>query len=150
MTSVTLSDSWDSATLRGIGQLRNLAAIACDAASASKCLEAARAISEPRAILLLQPILPRARPSAAAKLPVLHFADLRCEPPQSVPVSRDPSAIHTIMHTSGTTGLPKGVEYSEGLWLKNMVHHPSDLCVAVSYQPLAFITDRHTVATTIW
>jgi long-subunit acyl-CoA synthetase (AMP-forming) len=126
MTSVTLSDSWDSVTLRGIGQQRNLAAIACDVASASKCLEAARAIAEPRAILLLQPF-PRARPPLrpAANVPVLHFADLRCNVPQSVHVSRDPSAIHTILHTSGTTGLPKGVEYSEGLWLKNMVHHPT-------------------------
>eukprot|EP01043_Picozoa_sp_COSAG02_P044586 COSAG02_NODE_3997_length_5934_cov_5.000171_2_plen_1177_part_00 len=150
MTSVTLSDSWDSATLRAIGQQRHLAAIACDLPSAPKCLEAARSIAEPRAVVLLQPI-PRTRPlRSVAEVTVHHFSDLLCEPPLSAAVSRDPSAIHTIMHTSGTTGLPKGVEYSDGLWLTNMVHFPSDLCVAASYQPLAFITDRHTVATTMW
>eukprot|EP00614_Pseudopedinella_elastica_P024184 CAMPEP_0172624252 /NCGR_PEP_ID=MMETSP1068-20121228/134955_1 /TAXON_ID=35684 /ORGANISM="Pseudopedinella elastica, Strain CCMP716" /LENGTH=57 /DNA_ID=CAMNT_0013433121 /DNA_START=66 /DNA_END=235 /DNA_ORIENTATION=+ len=54
------------------------------------------------------------------------------------------------MHTSGTTGVPKGVHYSSELWLANMAHHPAELCVAASYQPLTFITDRHTVFTTLW
>ena len=150
MTSVSLSDSWDSATLRAIGQQRQLNAIACDLASAPRCLEAARSIVEPRAVVVLQPI-PRARPlRPVEEVTLLHFVDLLCEPPLPAPVTRDPSAIHTIMHTSGTTGLPKGVEYSDSLWLKNMGHFPSELCVAASYQPLAFITDRHTVATTLW
>ena len=40
------------------------------------------------------------------------------------------------MCLQGTTGLPKGVEYSDSLWLSNMAHFPADLCIAASYQPL--------------
>jgi fatty acid CoA ligase FadD9 len=150
MTSVALSNTWDPATLQAVGAQRGLAAIACDLASAPKCLEAARSILEPRAVLLLQPV-PRARAlRPAPEVLVLHFAALLCEPPLQAPVTRDATATHTIMHTSGTTGLPKGVEYSDSLWLSNMEHYPAKLCVAVSYQPLAFITDRHTVAITLW
>ena len=133
MTSVALSNAWDPATLQAVAQQRQLAAIACDLAAASKCLEAARLIEEPRAVVLLQPV-PRASPlRPAPDLVLLHFAALLCEPPLAAPVVRDPSAIHTIMHTSGTTGLPKGVEYSDSLWLSNMAHFPADLCVAASY-----------------
>ena len=134
MTSVALSDAWDSANLQAVARSRGLSAIACDLAAASKCLEAARSIEEPRALVLLQPV-PPARPlRPAPDVLVLQLAALLCEPPLQAPVARDPAAIHTIMHTSGTTGLPKGVEYSDALWLQNMSHFPGDLCVAVSYQ----------------
>ena len=117
-----------------VARVRGLSAIACDLAAASKCLEAARSIEEPRALVLLQPV-PPARPlRPAPDVLVLQLAALLCEPPLQAPLARDPAAIHTIMHTSGTTGLPKGVEYSDELWLQNMSHFPGDLCVAVSYQ----------------
>ena len=65
------------------------------------------------------------------------------------PVARPPEAVHTILHTSGTTGLPKGVVYSDRLWLANMAEYDG-LQVGFSYMPLAFITDRHTAYTTLW
>ena len=176
MTSVALSDAWDSATLQAVGQQRGLSAIACDMAAAAKVLDAARSIAEPRAVLLLQPIPPARQLQPAPELTVLQFTELLCEPPLPAPISRDPTAVHTIMHTSvrnktpflsrlstlkkdqftktgsgqtqetlqkggilclqGTAGLPKGVEYSDSLWLSNMAHFPADLCIAASYQPL--------------
>jgi long-chain acyl-CoA synthetase len=150
MTSVALSDAWDSGTLQAVGRQRGLSAIACDTAAAPKVLDAARSIAEPRAVLLLQPVPTARQLHPAPELTVLHFTELLCEPPLPSPICRDPTAVHTIMHTSGTTGLPKGVDYSDALWQSNMAHFPADLCVAASYQPLAFITDRHTVATTLW
>ncbi|CAJ1404816.1 unnamed protein product [Effrenium voratum] len=63
--------------------------------------------------------------------------------------ARDREAIHTILHTSGTTGLPKGVVYSDGLWHKNMVRY-AGMNIGYSYMPLAYITDRHTVCTSFW
>lgn len=100
MTSVALSDAWDSATLQAVGQQRGLSAIACDMAAAAKVLDAARSIAEPRAVLLLQPIPPARQLQPAPELTVLQFTELLCEPPLPVPISRDPTAVHTIMHTS--------------------------------------------------
>lgn len=155
MTSASLSEAWDAATLQAVTRDRCLSAIACDNASAPKALEAARSIRSPHAVILLQhvPVVgaaARAVETASPAIQVLRFAELLCEPPLPSPIPRQPEAIHTIMHTSGTTGLPKGVEYSDQRWLRNMQHFPSDLTVTASYQPLAFITDRHTVATTLW
>lgn len=58
---------------------------------------------------------------------------------------RPPDAMHTILHTSRTTGLPKGLVYTDSLWLRNMVRNPSVDQVGFSYMPLAYITDWHTV-----
>ena len=44
--------------------------------------------------------------------------------------------------SAGTTGLPKGVVYTDELWLTNMASYPGALDVGFSYMPLAFITDR--------
>ena len=65
------------------------------------------------------------------------------------PRARQPEGYHTILHTSGTTGMPKGVIYSDRLWLANMASYPGNQ-VCLSYMPLAYITDRHTVYTTLW
>eukprot|EP00040_Diaphanoeca_grandis_P025356 m.140341 g.140341 ORF g.140341 m.140341 type:complete len:1118 (+) comp30109_c0_seq6:188-3541(+) len=65
-------------------------------------------------------------------------------------VARAPKSPHTILHTSGTTGLPKGVVYTDELWLSNMVKYPDKEQVAFSYMPLAYITDRHTVYTSFY
>lgn len=77
--------------------------------------------------------------------------DLMSRPgwPDKPVMTRAPDAIHTILHTSGTTGVPKGVVYSDHLWLSNMVSYLG-LNVGYSYMPLAFITDRHTVCTNFW
>ena len=64
-------------------------------------------------------------------------------------VEREPDATHTILHTSGTTGLPKGVLYSDRLWLANMASYPGENA-GFSYMPLAYITDRHTVYTSLF
>ena len=44
---------------------------------------------------------------------------------------------------------PKGVVYTDGLWLANMQSYEGAQ-VGFSYMPLAFITDRHTVYTALW
>eukprot|EP00961_Rhodomonas_salina_P287052 3878760-Rhodomonas_salina.1 len=48
------------------------------------------------------------------------------------------------------TGMPKGVVYSDGLWLRNMVHYPARETVGFSYMPLCYITDRHSIATVLF
>ncbi|CAK0887223.1 unnamed protein product [Prorocentrum cordatum] len=156
MPSVALSEVWDPLTVSKVSEQRGLAAIACDSGSATKVLGAATA-ARAQLVILAQGAVPCAGPLAcgaqaaeARGCTVAELSRLLRTPPLAAPVQRDPSATHTIIHTSGTTGLPKGVVYSDGLWLTNMAHIPARLSVGVSYQPLAFITDRHTVATSLW
>ena len=38
--------------------------------------------------------------------------------------------------------MPKGIVYSDRLWLSNMVTYEGTLQIGFSYMPLAYITDR--------
>ena len=81
------------------------------------------------------------------------FCDLKVlghESILSIPPSLSDDRLFTIILTSGTTGLPKGVKYTRSMWNADMVQYPADRLRGVSYLPLANIVDRHHVAVTMF
>eukprot|EP00929_Paragymnodinium_shiwhaense_P080870 TRINITY_DN42216_c0_g1_i1.p1 TRINITY_DN42216_c0_g1~~TRINITY_DN42216_c0_g1_i1.p1 ORF type:complete len:1024 (-),score=167.95 TRINITY_DN42216_c0_g1_i1:276-3347(-) len=148
MGTVPLSEVWDIATMKMVVQKCELGAVFCD----EEYLPRIETIEMPLWKVVMQRSSDGAQDGGS---PVSEEATdtledlVRGSWPEAPTVAKSPQAIHTILHTSGTTGLPKGVVYTDNLWLKNMVEYPG-LNVGYSYMPLAYITDRHTVCTNIW
>ena len=152
--SVPLDPHWDAQIRQDVIAKTQLSAIMCSPALLSKMLVTAHQVPSVKAVVVLGDLPASMRGHALHKVEVhalRSLADAHADKAASfAPVARAADAIHTILHTSGTTGLPKGVVYSDGLWLRNMVRYPGDLHVGYSYMPLAYITDRHTVYTTLF
>eukprot|EP00931_Biecheleriopsis_adriatica_P029833 TRINITY_DN17648_c0_g1_i3.p1 TRINITY_DN17648_c0_g1~~TRINITY_DN17648_c0_g1_i3.p1 ORF type:complete len:1030 (+),score=208.22 TRINITY_DN17648_c0_g1_i3:85-3174(+) len=148
LTSIPLSDNWQPNVLHHVLEKCEVAAVFCDAEFLPK-LQASDL--ELRVILLDKPGCAWAKSSNGKIQDVVQLEDFTSskEWPEQPVVARGPEAIHTIFHTSGTTGMPKGVVYTDSKWRSNMVSY-SGLNIGYSYMPLAFITDRHTVYTNIW
>eukprot|EP00439_Symbiodinium_sp_Y106_P078175 s275_g16.t6 len=142
--SVPLSEDWDLAKLRPVVERCELSAVFCDGSQLPKYL----ALPSLRWIILLDGG-EHAGESLEGSCHIVSMDSLAVAQPELPIKVRGPSDVHTILHTSGTTGLPKGVVYSDDLWQKNMVMYPG-LNVGYSYMPLAYITDRHTVYTALW
>ncbi|CAE7410887.1 car [Symbiodinium sp. CCMP2592] len=142
--SVPLSEDWDLAKLRPVVERCELSAVFCDGSQLPKCL----ALPSLRWIILMDGG-EHASESLEGSCRIVSMDSLAVAQPELPIRVRGPSDVHTILHTSGTTGLPKGVVYSDDLWQKNMVMYPG-LNVGYSYMPLAYITDRHTVYTALW
>eukprot|EP00930_Biecheleria_cincta_P024979 TRINITY_DN17828_c0_g1_i1.p1 TRINITY_DN17828_c0_g1~~TRINITY_DN17828_c0_g1_i1.p1 ORF type:complete len:1008 (+),score=160.29 TRINITY_DN17828_c0_g1_i1:47-3025(+) len=147
LATVPLSDTWDPNTLQLVLDKCRVTAVFCDVEHLLKL----QGLNQPPWLVCMDAgfSADKQQGSASGKAPEA-LDDLLAASWQDSPiVSRAPEAIHTILHTSGTTGMPKGVVYTDSLWLNNMVSYPG-LNVGYSYMPLAFITDRHTVCTAIW
>lgn len=165
VASVPLSSAWEDSVLEAVLAQTRVGVVFCAPEMLMRLLKAihscrctvtlvvtfgdavASAVAAPR-------VSPREAATDGATTPfeVLSLDAFRASAPAcliSLPRARSPLAPHTILHTSGTTGLPKGVVYTDTLWLANMARYDG-LQVGYSYMPLAFITDRHTVYTTLW
>ncbi|CAE7361590.1 car [Symbiodinium sp. KB8] len=142
--SVPLSEDWDLAKLRPVVERCELSAVFCDGSQLPKCL----ALPSLRWIIVLDGH-EHVGESVEGMCHIVSMDSLAVAQPEMPIKVRGPSDVHTILHTSGTTGLPKGVVYSDDLWHKNMLMYPG-LNVGYSYMPLAYITDRHTVYTALW
>lgn len=74
--------------------------------------------------------------------------------PAPAPARRDAEdeevALLGVIFTSGSTGRPKGVPLLRATWARELTHYPADELVALSYQPLSYITDRHHVHGVWW
>ncbi|CAE7677334.1 car [Symbiodinium sp. CCMP2456] len=142
--SVPLSEDWDLAKLRPVVERCELSTVFCDGSQLPKCL----ALPSLRWIIVLDGC-ENVGESVEGMCHIVSMDSLAVAQPERPIKLRGPSDVHTILHTSGTTGLPKGVVYSDELWQKNMLMYPG-LNVGYSYMPLAYITDRHTVYTALW
>eukprot|EP01062_Namystynia_karyoxenos_P018182 TRINITY_DN16759_c0_g1_i4.p1 TRINITY_DN16759_c0_g1~~TRINITY_DN16759_c0_g1_i4.p1 ORF type:complete len:1198 (+),score=368.56 TRINITY_DN16759_c0_g1_i4:83-3595(+) len=159
--SVPLSETWDPETFAGVAHKCGVKCIIADPAHAPAAVSAARRTPCIRAVAVSGGAeqVAAADPGYALSAPAAggwfaHPIEVRSLEHSGAPpvelVRRGPGELHTVLHTSGTTGLPKGVEYTDALWLRNMQRHRAAVTVGYSYMPLAYITDRHTVATTLW
>jgi acyl-CoA synthetase (AMP-forming)/AMP-acid ligase II len=164
LVTMPLSESFSVTTMEAVLDKASAGCIICDRFTEQKVLRVACSGRVPG---LRHVIVANRDPSAALlwedarsrAVSVQSFEELLCAEtgsPQEATENSHTMHIrrgdepHTIIYTSGTTGLPKGVVYSDGLWLRNMVHHRFAVAVGFSYMPLAYITDRHTVWTSIW
>lgn len=159
--TVPLSDAWEQPVLGGVCAHAQLTAVLATPPLAFQMLHGAREANA-RLLAIMGPV-PDGLVSAAAAsgLSVCSVdsivaasavaADTGGEAAASLAVvHRSPSAVHTILHTSGTTGLPKGVVYTDELWLANMATYGGPSPVGFSYQVSCMITDRHGTYTTLW
>ena len=153
LCSVPLSDGWEPGVLEAVLAQTQLAAVVCTPACYARVASAA--VSEGSRVThiivteVADEMYARVGAVACVGLPDVLATASAADPTQCWYVERDAGMAHTILHTSGTTGLPKGVVYTDGLWLANMQSYEGAQ-VGFSYMPLAFITDRHTVYTALW
>ena len=153
LCSVPLSDGWEPGVLEAVLAQTQLAAVVCTPACYARVASAAVCEGSRVTHIIVTEVADEmyARVGAVAcvGLPDVLATASAADPTQCWYVERDAGMAHTILHTSGTTGLPKGVVYTDGLWLANMQSYEGAQ-VGFSYMPLAFITDRHTVYTALW
>eukprot|EP00756_Hemistasia_phaeocysticola_P051966 Hpha_TRINITY_DN27151_c0_g1::TRINITY_DN27151_c0_g1_i1::g.29360::m.29360 len=152
--SVPLSDSWTTVVLSSVASRCRLRVIVTDRKCLPLCLAAAEKTPSLKVLLVMGDSAPDRsggvdEPQSPSSVRVMPLETDGVQPLSQVH-KRQPTDLHTILHTSGTTGVPKGVQYPDSLWLRNMTEYPSELSVGFSYMPLAYITDRHTVSTGLW
>ncbi|KNC52485.1 ATP/NADPH-dependent carboxylic acid reductase [Thecamonas trahens ATCC 50062] len=86
-------------------------------------------------------------PMSAVYHPGHGKSDVRLMPRQ-VAAGELESSLVTVVHTSGSTGVPKGAPFSQTLWarlLLDSMHARHDPFVVLSKDPLAHISDREAV-----
>ena len=156
--SVPLSEAWDAHVLEKVLEHTGVRLVFCLLEYVPQVVSAAHATGCRVPMIVSfgggSSDAAAAAASAASSASIRHvsLADFESSAPARATMlcrERAADGVHTILHTSGTTGLPKGVVYSDRLWLHNMATY-GGLQVGFSYMPLAFITDRHTVYTTLW